>query len=111
MTSSAVKFLPSCQVMPGRRRMIQFESDPCGVIDSASTYSTRACASSWASGWYSDCSRDVSRYVRLLCGSRVSELEPPVRPSLRLPPRRKERLAWVAFLTVPELELPLLHAL
>ena len=51
MTSSAVKALPSWKVTPGRSRMIQLDSDPCGVIDSASTYSTCAWASSWARGW------------------------------------------------------------
>ena len=50
-TSSAVKALPSCHVTPGRSRMIQLDSDPCGVIDSASTYSTCAWALSWARGW------------------------------------------------------------
>src|ERR1019366_266558 len=42
--------------------------------------------------------------VRLLCGSTVSELEPPVRPNFRSPPRRR---GWLATcLVLPGLDPP-----
>ena len=88
MTSSAVSGLPSWKVMPFRSLITQLDVEPCGLISSASTNSVWALVFSWSSGWYSDCARAVSRYVRPLCGSRVSEPDPPVRPTFRAPPRR-----------------------
>src|SRR5690348_6116660 len=88
MTSSAVSGLPSWKVMPGRSLITQLDVEPCGLISSASTNSVWAPPFSWSSGWYSDWARAVSRYVRPLCGSRVSVPDPPVRPTFSAPPRR-----------------------
>src|SRR5262249_59217424 len=80
-----------------------------GAMDAESTSSPPACAWGGAGGWYGGGSGEVSGWVGFLGGWGVWGLEPPVRPSLRSPPRRKERLAWAAWLMV--LELPPLHAL
>src|SRR5260370_41334463 len=88
MTSSAVSGLPSWKVTPFRSLITQLDVEPCGLISSARTNSVWALVFSWSSGWYSDWARAVSREVRPLCGSRVSEPDPPVSATFRAPPRR-----------------------
>jgi len=87
-TSSAVSGLPSWKVTPDRRRITQSVSEPFwAVIDSASRYcNPEAWESRATSGSYTVMMREMSRSVTPLCGSRVSDDDPPVRPTCRFPP-------------------------
>src|ERR1700729_491469 len=87
MMSSAVSGLPSCHVIPGRSRIVQFVASLLGVTSFARTLATGPVGPKAVKGSKRFSVRAKSVLWTGVSALRLSEEEPPLKPAFRVPPR------------------------